>query len=121
MAQWKAFVTWQPMRQGLLVCRSASAIRRISRTSLPAAPAQLSEVQELDDSNGGVHPYMDPKLGGSEKVYARFFNDFDSRGLFFWSKSPKGRCSVFFVRKKLGASGAFRHIPSCGKRYRCRV
>ena len=74
----------------------------------------LSEVLEMDDRLGKVLPYMDPKLGGSEQLYARFVNDLDSRGLLCFSQSPKVQCSCFFVRKKPSASGAFlRMIVDC--------
>ena len=64
-----------------------------------------SEVREMDDSIGKVVPCQDQKLAGSERLYARFVNDLDRRGLLCWSQSPKVQCSCFFVRKKPSASG----------------
>ena len=49
----------------------------------------LIEVQEMDDTIGKVIPYQDQKLAGSERLYARFFNDLDRRGLLCWSQAPK--------------------------------
>ena len=49
----------------------------------------LSEVQEMDATIGKVVPYQDQKLAGSERLYARFVNVLDCRGLLCWSQAPK--------------------------------
>ena len=65
----------------------------------------LSEVREMDDSIGKVIPYQDQNLAESERLYVRFVNDLDRRGLLCWSQAPKVQCSCFFVRKKPSVAG----------------
>ena len=74
----------------------------------------LSEVQEMDGTIGKVVPHQDQKLAGSERLYARFVNDLDRRGLLCWSQAPKVQCSCFFIRKKPSACGVcLRMIVDC--------
>ena len=44
----------------------------------------LRKVREMDDTIGKVVPYQDQKVAGSERLYARFVNDLDRRGLLCW-------------------------------------
>ena len=47
-------------------------------------------------------PYMDRRLGNQRKLYEGFVKDLHKRGLITWSRAPKERVAVFFVKKKTG-------------------
>ena len=60
----------------------------------------FNSVEEQAVAGSSPTLYMDPVLKHSPKLYHRFIKDLHSRGLIRYSRTPKGQCTVFFVRKK---------------------
>jgi hypothetical protein len=61
-----------------------------------------AEYQEMLEKDGTVEPYIDSTLKSSSHQYLQFINDFKRRCLLRWTRAPKERVGVFFVRKKDG-------------------
>ena len=61
------------------------------------------ELKKLDSTLGVITPYMDRTFVRSHKKYVKFLRDLDRRGLLLWTKTPKERAAIFFVKKKNGS------------------
>ena len=60
----------------------------------------VAETMELLDHGPPIEPYMDVELARDEELYMDFVLDLESRGLVSFTRTPKARATLFFVRKK---------------------
>ena len=61
-----------------------------------------SEMMEMHDYGGVVHPYMDESFRNSTALYQEFVADLFSRGLVAFTRRVRSMTALFFVTKKGG-------------------
>ena len=61
-----------------------------------------ADYQDMLEKDGTIEPCMGSTLKNCSHLYLKFLKDLKRRGLLRWTRAPKERVAVFFVRKKNG-------------------